>query len=134
MVGIRRITAVAPMLAGLALGLSAVVSLHACASEGGAVASSTTAAASPEDAIAQFVQGSGERYAGTCERTRSPEDVGKVCARLIEQRDGVQAYLIGRTFSEFSTWVFVVERDGGWRVATTTPLDFLDTSGAIPWP
>jgi len=132
MVAFRRLTTVAPLVAGLALGLGAILVLHACARDGNASASAEVT--TPQEAIAQVVQARGERYAGLCEQTRSPDDVGKVCSRLIEARDGVQAHLIGRTFSEFSTWVFLTERDGGWTVLGTEALDFLDTSGFIPWP
>src|SRR5215216_6227541 len=124
---LRRLITAAPLLAGLALGVCAVLVLHACAS-------ASAGAATPQEAIAQLVQSRGDRYAGLCEQTRSPEDIGKICSRLIESRDGVQAHLIGHTFSEFSTWVFVTQRDGGWTVLGTEALDFLDTSGFIPWP
>jgi len=124
---------VAPLIAGFALGLGAIVLLQSLTSGGGADASSVTVA-SPQDALAGFVLTNGDRFAGSCESTRSPEDIGKVCARLIDERDGVQAHLIGRTFSEFSTWVFVGQRDGGWTVIASTPLDFHDPTMHIPWP
>src|SRR3712207_5851973 len=125
-VAFRRLPAVAPLLLGLALGLSVVLALHACARDGNASASTAAAAATPEEAIAQLVQGRGDRYAGLCEQTRSPEDIGKVCSRLIERRGALQAHLIGRTFSEFSTWVFLDEQAGGWTVIASEPLDFHD--------
>jgi hypothetical protein len=134
MLAFRRLPTVAPLLAGLALGLSVVLALHACARDGNASASAAPAAGTPEEAIAQFVQGRGERYAGLCERARSPEDIGKVCSRLIESRGALQAHLIGRTFSEFSTWVFLDEQSGGWSVVASEPLDFHDMTGTIPWP
>jgi hypothetical protein len=121
-----------PLLAGLLLGLAAVL-LHGCAHDPGASASAPVEP-TPEAAIGAFVQASGDEYAGLCEQTRSPVDIGKVCSKLIEQRGPVQAHLIGRTFSEFSTWVFVTPQDNGWTVLGTETLDFLDTSGSIPWP
>lgn len=132
MFAFRRFPTVAPLVVGLALGLSVVLALHACARDGSASASASIG--TPEEAIAQLVQGGGDRYAGLCEQTRSPEDIGRVCSRLIERRGTLQAHLIGRTFSEFSTWVFVEEQAGGWTVVTTAPLDFHDMTGAIPWP
>ena len=125
-------TSVTPLVAGILLGLMAIVLLQGCANEKRADASAT--AATPLEAISVLVQQGGEQFAGLCEQTRSPDDIGKVCSRLIEERDGLQAHLIGRTFSEFSTWVFVSQRDGGWTVVTTTPLDFHDVTGTIPWP
>jgi hypothetical protein len=94
----------------------------------------TPAAVSADQAVAQYVEGTGADYAGDCASTRSPQDVGKVCSKFIEERAGVRAYLIGRTFSEFSTWVFVEQTTAGWTVKAVTPLDFFDTSGTIPWP
>jgi hypothetical protein len=109
------------------------VLLHGCARDPGASASAPVQP-TPEAAIGAFVQATGDEYAGLCEQTRSPADIGKVCSKLIEQRGTVQAHLIGRTFSEFSTWVFVTPQDSGWTVLGTETLDFLDTSGSIPWP
>jgi hypothetical protein len=122
----------ARLLAGLLLGLAVVV-LHGCARDGGASASAPVEP-TPEAAIGAYVQASGSEYAGLCELTRSPDDIGKICSKLIEQRGSTQAHLIGRTFSEFSTWVFVTPHDGGWTVLGTEALDFHDMSGSIPWP
>jgi hypothetical protein len=130
---LRHSVTATPLLAGLLLGLAAVVLLQGCAGDGGAIASSPVEP-SPEAAIEAFVRSDGSDYAGLCEQTRSPDDIGKVCSKLIEQRGSLQAHLIGRTFSEFSTWVFVTPRDGGWTVLGTEELDFHDMSGSIPWP
>lgn len=123
----------APLRAGIVLGVLAVVLLNGCTRDEGASASSLQAA-TPEAAIGAFVQANAEQYAGLCEQTRSPQDVGKVCSKLIDQRGSVQAHLIGRTFSEFATWVFVAPEASGWTVVGTEELDFFDTTGAIPWP
>jgi hypothetical protein len=94
----------------------------------------TLPAVTPEDAVRQVVEARGTIYAGDCAATRSPADRGAFCARFVGEQSGVRAYLIGRTFSEFSEWVFVAQRGGGWRVVGTAPLDFFDTRGHIPWP
>ncbi|MGD9890757.1 MAG: hypothetical protein AB7R89_03960 [Dehalococcoidia bacterium] len=120
------------LLAGLLLGLAAVL-LHGCAREGG-VSASAPVQPTPEAAIEAYVLSTGDQYAGLCEQTRSPDDIGKVCSKLIEQREDLQAHLIGRTFSEFSTWIFVTPRDSGWTVLGTEALDFHDMTGSIPWP
>lgn len=91
-------------------------------------------AVSADDAIRQQVEQNGGVYAGDCASTRSPEDVGKICSKLVAERDSERAYLTGRTFSEFDTWVFVQQTPAGWNVAATAPLDFFDTTGTIPWP
>src|SRR5687767_5303506 len=64
-------------------------------------------APSPEAAVRTAVELSGDVYAGDCAATISPRDAGKVCSRLVAEQDGARAYLTGRTFSEFSRWVFV---------------------------
>lgn len=97
-------------------------------------ASEQTAAATPDDVVRLVVEADGKTYAGDCAATRSPQDVGKTCSKLIEERNGVRAYLTGRTFSEFSTWIFVEQTTSGWLAAGTTPLDFSATSMEIPWP
>jgi hypothetical protein len=124
------------LVAGVMLGLLAAVSLQGVTrgQEDQTAVPTSTAAATPLDAVATYVEARGQVFAGPCEQTRSPEDVGKVCARRVESRGAVEAYLIGRTFSEFSTWVFVSRESGGWAVAGSAPLDFHDLSMTIPWP
>jgi hypothetical protein len=73
-------------------------------------------------------------YAGACAATQSPVDHGAYCATFVAEQSGLRAYLIGRTSSEFSEWVFIANRGGGWRVLGTAPFNFVDTSGRIPWP
>jgi hypothetical protein len=121
------------LVAGLLLGPAMLWLAAACADERGANASAP-AATTPQAAIAALVESQGQRYAGPCEQTRSPDDVGKVCSKLIETRAGVEAHLTGRTFSEFDTWVFVSQSDGSWNIIATARLDFFDTTGTIPWP
>ena len=94
----------------------------------------TPAAATPDAAVRQVVAARGQVYAGACAATRSPTDRGAVCATLMAERAGLRAYLIGRTFAEYSEWVFVAQQGSGWRVVGTAPLDVFDTSGRIPWP
>lgn len=97
-------------------------------------ATAAPAAATAEEAVRQAVERDGAVYAGDCAATRSPQDAGKVCSKPVNERDGVRAYLTGRTFSEFSTWVFVEQTAAGWQVAGTAPLDFFSQSLEIPWP
>ena len=89
---------------------------------------------SPEGAVCAVVQAGDSVYAGDCAATESPRDIGKVCSKYIAQRGTMRAYLIGRTFSEFSSWVFVEQKRDGWVVVTTTPLDFAAPSLVVPWP
>lgn len=92
----------------------------------------TTATA--EDAVRVAVEAAGDRYAGDCAAAISPRDAGKVCSRFVEARATLHAYLTGRTFSEFSTWVFVESTASGWRPVGIAPLDFFATELTIPWP
>jgi hypothetical protein len=87
----------------------------------------------PEAAVRVAVEATGEVYAGDCSATVSPRDAGKVCSRLVAEKDGARAYLTGRTFSEFSNWMFVAPLAGGWVVTGTAPLDFFGTP-TPPWP
>jgi hypothetical protein len=127
------------------VGLAAVV-LHMHTVQGSSVAlpavmasaqsDSSWLAPSPEEAVAGFVAMLGSDFAGSCAETRSPQDLGKMCAGLMAEReqDGLRAYLIGRTFSEYTTWVFVAPIQGQWSVVATVPLDFASVDPAIPWP
>lgn len=92
------------------------------------------AAATPDDAVQATVEARGTAYAGDCAATVSPRDIGKVCSRLVEERDGVRAYLLGRTFSEFTTWVFVGSTGTAFTVVSEAPLCFECQSLEIPWP
>jgi hypothetical protein len=127
------------------MGLAAVV-LHIHTVQGSSVALPATVpsarsdtprmAASPEEAVAGFVAMLGSDFAGSCAETRSPQDLGTMCAGLMAEReqDGLRAYLIGRTFSEYTTWVFVLPNQGLWVVVTALPLDFTSLDPAITWP
>jgi hypothetical protein len=93
-------------------------------------------ATAPEAALAQFVATLTLPFAGPCDATQSPRDVGRLCSRFVAERapDGMQAYLIGRTFSEFTTWVFVAMRGGSWIVVADVVLDDTGPTLTIPWP
>lgn len=124
----------------------AVVGIHMHTAQGSALAppaagpsapfSTARMAPSPEEALAEFVAMLGSPFAGPCAETRSPRDLGEICAGFMGEReqDGSRAYLIGRTFSEYGTWVFVRPNDGQWAVVATLPLDFTSLDPAIPWP
>jgi hypothetical protein len=131
---IRPRNAAAPLLCGIVLGLGAVVLAYGAVCRSEAAERAAFAAGTPEEALAAFVRLDGSTFAGACEQTRAPDDIGSRCATLVGERDGLSAYLLGRTFSEFDTWVFLRGALQGWTVLGTAPLDFLDTSGAIPWP
>lgn len=97
------------------------------------VLSSQPIADSAEGAVRIAVETTGEIYAGDCAATVSPRDTSKVCSRFVAEKDGARAYLIGRTFSEFSRWVFIAPADGGWTITGTAALDFFGAP-TPPWP
>jgi len=88
----------------------------------------------PDAALETMVVDSGARYAGDCATTRAPDDIGKVCSRFVDARDGVRAYLTGHTFAEFDSWVFVAGTADGWQPVGTVPLDFFAETLVVPWP
>lgn len=92
------------------------------------------AAGSPSEAVRLAVQSLGETYLGACGAARSPEDLGKVCSRFVAARGDEQAYLLGRTFSEYNTWLFIEKTPDGWRFLRTEALTILDSASDIPWP
>jgi hypothetical protein len=106
---------------------------EAGASTVGAQTAAPVAATAP-DAVRQAVQAAGATYAGDCAAARSPEDLGKICSRLVTERNGVDAYMTGRTFSEFDSWLFVGEVSGGWCILAAAPLDAQTMAASIPWP
>src|SRR5215208_2233866 len=130
---VRSRSTIASLLAGLALGLGAVALMYGAVSRSDA-AEPAPATATAEEALAAFVVLGGGVFAGPCAQTRSPDDIGKLCAAFVDERDHLRAYLLGRTFSEFTTWVFLDEDGSGWTVLASAPLDFHDTTMAIPWP
>src|SRR5690242_586458 len=119
--------------AGIAMAISMTGARSARASTSDQSITSA-AAASATDALRQALQLRGEVYAGDCAAARSPQDVGKFCSKLVSDRDSVSAYLTGRTFSEFDTWLFIAQSAGGWCIAGTAPLDDNVMGASIPWP
>jgi len=95
-------------------------------------AASTAPSTSAEAAVAVTVSSLGTGYAGDCSATVSPDDLGEVCSKFVAQQGNVRAYQAGRTFSEFTEWVFVEQVSTGWYPLSTGAFD--DSSQTIPWP
>ena len=127
--GLGLLTAVMGVLIGIG-----AVAVFTTPAPGSSVEQLQAAAATPELAVAAAVTAGGQHYAGLCEQTRSPEDIGKVCARFVDQRKDVHVFLIGRTFSEFDRWVFVAPSASGWSTVAVELLDYYSLSPTIPWP
>jgi hypothetical protein len=87
-------------------------------------------ATSPERAIAAWMSRHGHRYAGDCAGTTLEEDVYKYCSTRYADRGDQQVYAIGPTFSEYTTWLLVERREGGWSVVAAAKLRGTDPP---PW-
>jgi len=61
----------------------------------------------------------GYRYAGECAETTIEDDIGKFCSTRCIDRVNQKIYGVGRTFSEYTTWLLVERRAGGWLVVAT---------------
>ena len=87
-----------------------------------------------EQALRSAAESGHSVYAGDCSKTRSPQDIGKTCTKLVEERGPVRAYLVGQTFSEFRRWIFLENGPYGWEVIGSAPLDSHSSPNKIPWP
>jgi hypothetical protein len=87
-------------------------------------------ATSPAAAIQQAIAPYGYVYSGDC-ALAVPADIGLYCSREVGNHGPVHAYLLGRTFSEFSAWVFLQQVGDEW-----VPLGAVgyDETNVIPWP
>ncbi|HTE86412.1 MAG TPA: hypothetical protein VK821_16960 [Dehalococcoidia bacterium] len=87
-----------------------------------------------EQALRGGAETGGSVYAGECSRTRAPQDAGKTCTKLFEERGPVRAYLVGQTFSEFRRWLFLEEGPAGWVIVASAPMDTRASPIVVPWP
>lgn len=92
--------------------------------------------ATPEAAIADFLESYGVEYVGDCEGTSLETDIGAYCTVIWEDAFDTRIYLAGLTFSEPDTWLLVSRLGAGddW-----TLVDFADVAPAPdelvpPWP
>jgi hypothetical protein len=105
--------------------------------------SPTPATGSPEDALAAYARQKLQmEYVGDCETAQLPDDQGKLCTSLRGDRGPMKAYIAGPAFNEFTTWLFVEQKDGlpagqagQWQVVGEFPIrpQAADVPG-IPWP
>lgn len=92
--------------------------------------------ATPEDAIAAFLQEYGLTYVGDCETASIETDIGSYCSMLWEDQFDTRIYLAGLTFSEADTWLLVSRlgaRDD-WMVVDLAPVGPLEEELVPPWP
>jgi hypothetical protein len=83
------------------------------------------------DAVGQFIENTGQEFAGLCEEADLEEDVGKVCASERGMSGDQIAYQVGATFSEFSDVFFVRPEGGGFVVDHIEPAP---CQGQLPCP
>lgn len=88
----------------------------------------------PDAAMRASVESTGRVYAGDCTNTTSPQDLGKTCSKFVAARGAMSAYVAGRTFSEFTAWLFIEQTPAGWQVVGTASVDFQTAPAVIPWP
>ncbi len=114
--------------------LALAVATAAAAQSPPAAPSSLQPAATPDDAVAETVIAAGATYVGDCSTTTSPANLDQVCTTFMAQRGDLQAFLAGRTFSEFSVWVFVQRNAQGWIPVSTLPVAEDASPRNVPWP
>jgi len=120
-----------------------IVLAAACGGGGGSKSqptpapSATPAGSGPaEQALAAWVQTTMQKqFVEDCSKADVTNDAGKVCAAFQGERQGMRAYRIGPTFSEFDQWVIMGQNGGQWSVVATFPIT-ADTAAVpgVPWP
>ncbi len=92
-----------------------------------------TPVATADAAVQEAVQATGGVYAGDC-AAATPANYGQICSKYVDRQGNLDAYMTGRPFAEFDTWLFVQQTPGGWLPLSTALIDESATSVTIPWP
>ena len=135
-----------PMLPIAAIALAGILALLTAACEsaadtvtpaGPAAPSPTATVALPDDAPEETLRAwvnshLSQGFVPECSLARRPDDVGKVCAGLRAERDGILAYGVGPTFSEFTRLFLLEPIDGVWTIIHEETID--PSLPGIPWP
>jgi hypothetical protein len=98
--------------------------------------SPTPATGSPEEALGAYArQNLQMEYVGDCQAAQLPDDQGKLCTSHRGDRGSMKAYIAGPAFTQFTTWLFVEQKNGQWQVVGEFPIrpQAADVPG-IPWP
>lgn len=90
----------------------------------------------PEDALERYVRNRWQQsFVANCDDASRPGDVGKRCARLRGERNGMLAFELGPTFSEYTQLIILSPAGDDW---TLLRLEGRDTDEepvpGIPWP
>ncbi|MCH7954001.1 MAG: hypothetical protein IIC25_08930 [Chloroflexi bacterium] len=97
---------------------------------------STTSAVPPQEALRRYVQNRFQQsFVANCDDAVRQEDVGKRCARLRGERNGMLAFELGPTFSEYDQLIILKPAADDW---TVVHLENRDPNQApvpgVPWP
>jgi hypothetical protein len=92
--------------------------------------------AAPEEALALYVERRlSQGFVADCDDALRPQDTGKQCARYRGERDGLVAYELGPTFSEYTRLIILQPANDTWTIAV---LENRDPNGppvpGVPWP
>ena len=83
---------------------------------GDAAASAAAGDPTVREAIAAWLGARGITYAGPCSEASLPEDSGRYCSNISEDRGTTVVLMLGPTFSEFDSWILVQRGPNGWLV------------------
>jgi len=131
----------ARLLAVSALSIAALLAF-ACrdgagpAPDGTETGPTPTASTPPDEALRLYVQRRTQQsFVADCDDARRPDDVGKQCARLRGERNGLLAYELGPTFGEYTTLIILERAGGSWTIAHLENRNpNLPPVPGIPWP
>ncbi|MDZ4278140.1 MAG: hypothetical protein U1B78_03265, partial [Dehalococcoidia bacterium] len=90
----------------------------------------------PEEALRLFVQRRlNQGFVPNCDDAKRPDDIGKQCARLRAERDGLLAFELGPTFAEYTRLLILQPVDGTWTIVHSETRDLSQPPPeGIPWP
>jgi hypothetical protein len=92
--------------------------------------------ATPEEAIAAFLQEHDVTYVGDCETASLETDIGKYCSVIWEERADRLIYAVGLAFSEPDTWLLLAQLGGrdDWLVVDFAEIPPAPEEAVPPWP
>ena len=92
-------------------------------------------AEAPEDALARWVQNRlNVGFVANCDDAKRPDDIGKQCARSRGERNGMQAFELGPTFSDATRLMILAPVGDSWTIAHLETRDPNAPVPGIPWP
>jgi len=134
---LARYVAIGSCCAAAALGM-------ACGSGGGGSSGATATSPNvlpapstpPEEVLRLYV----ERrlftgFVADCDDAQRPDDIGKQCARRLAERNGLLAYQLGPTFSEYTRLIILKPAGDTWTIEHLEERDANEPPPpGVPWP